>query len=624
MSNKKVNANNRQKIKPSEENLKYGIVIVNQHPIFSRLYGEIITSTNKYMGKNIAAVVQSSGYIYVNKDTFLTPKEWAYAIAHCQLHLAFGHFDAEKMPRYEKDAPEGTRKKIVSCNIHLWNAACDIYIAKFLSDIKFGTPLCADPVTSFPGSLTDELKIYDYLVQQNVPCDNQKYSTADSYHMDMEGLEKPIIYNEKNQEHNRYAACFAYALAESVTDVVSDAGGHERCGGKDTPPANAARWFIDHYPLLGGLAASFKIVEDSLYCQKNEIQIAAVDASLGEIYINPAAGFQMEEWKFVLAHEYLHAGLSHHQRCQGRDPYLWNIACDFVINGWLLEMQIGTMPEVGLLLDEKLKGMSAEAIYDTIQSDLRKYLKMNTFRGYGKGDVIKGKPSVFSNNNSHTTLDDFYKNALMQGLEYHTDHDRGFIPAGLLEEIRALAMPPIPWDVKLAKWFDCFFTPLEKHRTYARPSRRQGATPDIPRPRYVLDNIPTDSRTFGVVVDTSGSVSAKQIGMALGSIASYAASKDVPLARVIFCDAEAYDAGYLAPEDIAGRVTVQGRGGTILQPGVDLLEQAKDFPQNGPILIITDGYIEENLRVKHAHAFLIPYGNRLPFRAKGAVFYFKE
>ena len=34
-------------------------------------------------------------------------------------------------------------------------------------------------------------------------------------------------------------------------------------------------------------------------------------------------------------------------------------------------------------------------------------------------------------------------------------------------------MPPIPWDVKLARWFDIHFAPIEKHRNYARPSRRQ-------------------------------------------------------------------------------------------------------------------------------------------------------
>lgn len=93
-------------------------------------------------------------------------------------------------------------------------------------------------------------------------------------------------------------------------------------------------------------------------------------------------------------------------------------------------------------------------------------------------------------------------------------------------------------------------------------------------------------------------MSAKQIGMALGSIASYAAAKDVPFVRIIFCDAKATDAGYLAPEDIAGRVKVTGRGGTILQPGVDCLEQANDFPKDGPILIITDGEIENDLKRK--------------------------
>lgn len=609
---------------PNEENLHKGVSILYQHPIFSRLYGELIYSTKKYMGKDIAAFVNKNGYIHINKDVYLSPEQWAYAIAHCQLHLAFGHFDADKMPGYESFIPNERAGKIISCNIHLWNAACDIYITKFLSDIKFGKSLFLDSIDSFSGSLTSEQKIYESLVERNVPNDDQKFSTAAPYRMDMEGLEKPIVYDTDKNEYNKYAARFAYALAESVTDVVSDASGTIRKERPDTEPSKAARWFIDHYPLLGGLASSFKIIEDTNYCLQHEIQIAAIDASVGEIYINPSIRFQYEEWKFVLAHEYLHAGLQHHERCQGRDPYMWNIACDFVINGWLQEMKIGTMPEEGLLYDEKLKGMSAESIYDLMQADLRKYGKMNTFRGYGKGDVIKKKPSSFENHHSHTTLDDFYRNALMQGLEYHTEHGRGFIPAGLMEEIRALAMPPIPWDVQLAKWFDCFFAPLEKHRSYARPSRRQGATPDIPRPRYVQEDNLSDSRTFGVVVDTSGSMSAKQIGMALGSIASYAASKDVPLARVIFCDASAYDAGYLAPEDIAGRVMVQGRGGTILQPGIDLLEQAKDFPKTGPILIITDGYIENDLHVRHDHAFLIPYGNRLPFRAKGDVFYFKE
>ena len=113
------------------------------------------------------------------------------------------------------------------------------------------------------------------------------------------------------------------------------------------------------------------------------------------------------------------------------------------------------------------------------------------------------------------------------------------------------------------------------------------------------------------------------LGHALGAIASYAISKDVPFVRVIFCDADAYDAGYMSPEDIARRVKVTGGGGTVLQPAITLLEKTRDFPVDGPILIITDGYIENRLKITHEHAFLLPKGNKLPFVPKGNVFYFK-
>ena len=346
--------------------------------------------------------------------------------------------------------------------------------------------------------------------------------------------------------------------------------------------------------------------------------------------MNPAAGLDSEELRFVLAHEYLHAGLQHHLRCQGRDHYLWNAACDFVINGWLAEMEIGKMPERGLLYDESLSGLSAESIYDMLLTDMKKYLTQGTFRGYGKGDILRdrvggreGSGVKVRKLGEGLTMDEFCRRALAQGLSYHQSSGRGLVPAGLIEEIRALAMPPIPWDVELARWFEKYFPSLEPKRTYARLSRRQGATPDIPRPRYVKDEHKENARTFGVVLDTSGSMSAKMIGKALGSIASYAAAREVPYARVVFCDARAYDAGYLAPEDIAGRVEVKGRGGTKLQPAVDLLERAKDFPKNGPVLIITDGEIEDKLHIRHEHAFLMPKGGRLPFRAKGEAFYFE-
>lgn len=92
----------------------------------------------------------------------------------------------------------------------------------------------------------------------------------------------------------------------------------------------------------------------------------------------------------------------------------------------------------------------------------------------------------------------------------------------------------------------------------ARPSRRQQATPDIPRPRTERRETSLEGRTFGVVIDTSGSMSTENLGRALGAVASYGLARDVMTVRRLFCDAAAHDAGWLSRDDIADRVRVRG------------------------------------------------------------------
>ncbi|HEY6236263.1 MAG TPA: hypothetical protein VIW69_14280 [Candidatus Elarobacter sp.] len=56
-----------------------------------------------------------------------------------------------------------------------------------------------------------------------------------------------------------------------------------------------------------------------------------------------------------------------------------------------------------------------------------------------------------------------------------------------------------------------------------------------------------------------------------------------------------------------------------LQPGIDLLQTARDFPANGPILVITDGACDA-FAIRRDHAVLIPAGARLPFTPRGPIF----
>ncbi len=602
------------RLSPNEQALLGGIQIIKEHRLFGRLNITVKIADKNVLEDGTAAISLESGDVLTNAHERYSPNEWAYLIAHCMLHLCFGHFDSENMPGYYTDTKDG-KVWTERCDRRVWNMACDIYITKFLSDIKFGAPTCEISDRTLLSS--SERGIYEILTQRGLDAADNPYGTARKCDSDM-------VYNFKGYRKWRsYSAEFVNAVSDSVRGVINEAGGfYEKK--KRSVQELAAEWFINHYPLLGALASGFKITEVSCGSgadSVHDVSIAAVSTCDREIYVNSSAGLSMEEWKFVLAHEYLHAGLMHSERCAGRDHYLWNVACDFVINGWLCQMGIGTMPGMGLLYDETLKDNSAEEIYDILVKDLKKNSKLATFRGYGKGDILD--EGYASSASKPTTLDDFCKNALRSGLEYHQSEGRGFIPAGLIEEIKALSVPPVPWSVELARWFDINFSPIEKRRTYARPSRRQSSTPDIPRPSLIAD-IPEYSRTYAVIIDTSGSMSAKMIGMALGAAASYSIAKEVPLVRVVFCDARAYDIGYVTPEEIAGRVEVKGRGGTVIQPAVNLLEKAEDFPKNGPILIITDGYIEDRLEIHREHAFLVPKGHRLPFLPRGKVFYFDE
>lgn len=578
--------------------------LVRKHPMFSPLLfcSHIHYEKNQPFPHNGLLAVGSSGQLLCNPRLRAEPEQWARAAAHGLLHLGMRHF---------QDKPHPLE----------WNMACDCVVEKFLTDLRFGKPANDFPL---PPGINGEEQLYRSLLEMKEQ-DRAHYSgfgTAGPGAADMIDTERPRYYHYRTPEWEKV---FAEGLSEAVRRAVNVASGvsdslfDTAVDDRQSESERVRQWFMSSYPLLGAIAASFAIINDPLVCQRMNISIAAISPALAEIYINPAAKLNLEERRFVMAHEFLHAALRHDARQEWRDGYLWNIACDFAINQWLTEMSVGERPE-GLLYDEQFKAMNAEAIYDRIVTDIRTYRKLATLRGIGLGDILPGQGSV----SADVDLDAFYRRALSQGLVYHQEQARGYLPEGLIEEIRALGHPPIPWDVELARWFEEQFTPIEKIRSYARPSRRQSAAPDIPRPNWAISKASLDGRTFGVILDTSGSMDRSLLATALGAVASYSASRDVPAARIVFCDAEAYDQGYMKPEDIAGRVKVRGRGGTELQPAIELLKGADDFPEDAPILVITDGYIEERLVFYgREHAYLLPEGAALPFVAKGKVFRFR-
>ncbi|MFE6843338.1 hypothetical protein [Streptomyces sp. NPDC057686] len=545
-------------------------------------------------------LVTSNGVIHAHPTRRAEPQVWAWALAHSLLHLGFGHVPAAK----DEDRPQPAAAEL---------AARCVVVNRFLLTFPVGRAPDHLPA-EYPGG--DEEQLAARWRRDGVPAAYAHCGTSGE-HPD----QVLVGWRTLTTDVPDWETSFAHALTRSVSAAMDVAGGRrDRTTGERVrrhPWDRALNWFVSSYPLLGGLAAGLRIVADAELARARDIAVAAVSASAGEIYVNPLRTFTDAEWRFILAHEMLHAALRHGERCGARDPYLHNVAADYVVNGWLVEMGVGEMPE-GLLYDPGLRDLSVEEVYDRITTDLRRVRRLATLRGKGLGDVL-GEPLPHAGSLPYTDLDDFYRRGLVRGFDLHEHGERGLLPAGLVQEIRALAHPPVPWDAQLARWFDEYVPRPEPVRSYARPARRQASTPDIPRAGRFFPPEEIARCTFGVVLDTSGSMPAALLGKALGAIASYAEARDVPAARVVFCDAAPYDAGYLPPTDIAGRVKVRGRGGTVLQPGIDLLHRAEDFPPGAPVLVITDGQCD-TLRIRREHAFLVPQGASLPFTPKGPVF----
>lgn len=590
-------------------NFDQGLALARQPPLdaVAREVRIHIDNDHCQVGVKGWLALSPDGTCWIHPKRQSPPPEWARVLALAYTCLGFG-LVCQREPQV------------------LWEIASLLVAERFCQEIGIGiTPeSLLHPLVEIP--VSGEEALFRNLVTNG--CDPALLAWRESLCGKGMGFfcqlhEPPVV----GRRLPNWKSLLAEGIARSVGRAIARAGGLVRTADgverQRTTAEKAQRRLVDNHPLLGALAVGFHLEENPRLCQLHDIRVAAIDVGSRTLWINPAAGLSEVECLFVLTHELLHAGLNHASRRRGRDPFLWNAACDFVINGWLIEMGIGTPPALGLLHDPALAGLSAEEIYDRLAGDIRRARKLATLRGTGLPDLMgEDEGSGF------TDAEAYCRRALLQGLERCLlGAWRGTLPAGLVEEIRSLAQPPIPWDVRLADWFDEHFPPPERRRSYARPSRRQAGTPDIPRPSIIKPlEEERQGRVFGVVLDTSGSMEPKLLGKAIGAIASYAQAREVFAVRLVYCDAAAYDAGWVPPEELLERIAVKGRGGTVLQRGVDCLRESArrgHFPRQGPVLLITDGYCEPHLDIPFEHAFLVPEGRRLSFTPGGEVFWIR-
>ena len=267
------------------------------------------------------------------------------------------------------------------------------------------------------------------------------------------------------------------------------------------------------HPFFGNLATRLKIKNADDWCPT-----AATDGIhlfYNREFITPLSS---DELDFLIGHEVLHCVFDHMERREGRDPQIWNMATDYVINGTLVREGLGKMPKEGLH-DSKYYDKNSDEIYGELKKnavEIKVTLDMHLDgegdkgqgkEGQGKGDKDgKGKMPAMSKAEKDKLKDEI-KNAVLQAAQAA---GAGNVPRGVERLIKNMTEPKMDWRTLL----DQHITSVVKSDySFMRPSRK-GWSVDAILPGLQ----PEPAVDVCVAIDTSGSISNKQLQTFLGEV----------------------------------------------------------------------------------------------------------
>lgn len=285
----------------------------------------------------------------------------------------------------------------------------------------------------------------------------------------------------------------------------------------------------------------------------------------------------------LLLHEVLHAALFHPSRRGQREPMLWNIAADIVVNGAIAEHGVFELPPGGVR-DPKLEHLSVEEIYEIL-------LPKTIYYSISLLDLLDSPPADAASGNSDESGNDggsldrtkkaeieaHWRAAMQQAIVIaRSSKSQGSIPAGMNRELGALTEAQLDWRSYL--WRYLVKTPTD----FMGFDRRF-----IGRGLY-LETLEGESVQVFVAIDTSGSIGDGQMRLFLSEVAGILNSYPHLQCQLYYADADAY--GPYVLDDNAKFPQPVGGGGTSFVPFFDKVTENWDWQSTGVCVYLTDGY----------------------------------
>lgn len=279
---------------------------------------------------------------------------------------------------------------------------------------------------------------------------------------------------------------------------------------------------------------------------------------------------------FVICHEIGHAMWSHLSRArkyqdtgfegQKFNPFLWNVAGDYVINAMLVNCRIGKMPDMALH-DPKY---GASCLVDDVYRELMQNPPPGGAgggNGNGDGDGPAGHGSFDVHiNEIDETSEVEWKRAVQTAA--NAAKAQGQLPAGLERFVDELLNPKVPWVEKLRSTFMKIAGRIAT--TWTKPHRRRLITQKVILPSYT-------GFGAGVIVfvcDTSGSMSTPEMAQGLGECDNIVVDCNPKEVILLGCDARINSEFRLYPGDSLREnpPPLGGGGGTSFKPPFKWLE----------------------------------------------------
>lgn len=317
----------------------------------------------------------------------------------------------------------------------------------------------------------------------------------------------------------------------------------------------------------------------ALVCQletvvTEEIPTGATDGK--RILINPDFFMKLtkEEQAFLLAHEALHVAYMHPLRRNTRDPIIWNMAGDYVIN-WDLK-QAGFKFIDGGLIDAQYANKSTEEIYRELFEELQGNPPSN-IDGLGE-DIIYNTNSMSQADLAE--LEQEVQTIVTQATTHaEMSGNVDSIPSSIRQYLLNKAKPKVNWKVVLRR----FMSDLSKEDySFKRPNRRY-IDSNIYLPSLVSEGL----SKISFAIDTSGSITTKQFNQFMTEIFAVMRLLNPNEIEVMQFDHELRGVDTVKSFKDLADISFKGHGGT--EPNV-ALQHFNETKNSKALIVITDGY----------------------------------